>query len=455
MPAALNKNNSAVKRIMQEARELSNDPSTDYHAAPLEDDIFVSGRPHQVRTRLNGSFRNGIAHYEEYPFRPPSIMMLTPSGRFELNTKICISFTNYHEELWQPAWGVRTAIVGLQGFFPLKGQVAAGVGSVESPGSERRRLAALSRDWECPHCKVPNKELLPDPTPDSAKPTSGGPVSEQPPALESPKDTSEACSAGIPVTPKASEPQGGSNEKASLDDREPHRSSIPSPPVSARPGGSTTSASPTAATEYPNGWFKVSLLYIDGDSSSGSSSQRPPMPPSSSSSSAIKPRRNSLRLSTQPHSVPVPPSLLQSPYLTAPKRPPPSQAPSHVPSEEDDSWLQDQVPLSASGSRSSFLPAHTKSQLHQSPPLTPPVRPTTVIVGTNNSGLLHIGDWRVTSQPPPQSLEHAGYPFPSPSATHAWRKSSSSYGAALKPPRSDPKASASSPGYFSDFGSMQ
>ena len=26
----------AVKRIMQEARELANDPSTDYHAAPLE-----------------------------------------------------------------------------------------------------------------------------------------------------------------------------------------------------------------------------------------------------------------------------------------------------------------------------------------------------------------------------------------------------------------------------------
>lgn len=111
-------------------------------------------------------------------------------------------------------------------------------------------IPSRSRDWECPHCKVPNKELLPDPTPDSAKPTSDGSVSEQPPALESPKDTSEACSAGIPVTPKPSEPQGGSNEKASLDDREPHRSTIPSPPVSARPGGSTTSVSPTAATEY-------------------------------------------------------------------------------------------------------------------------------------------------------------------------------------------------------------
>ncbi|CAA7267645.1 unnamed protein product [Cyclocybe aegerita] len=163
---ALNKNNSAVKRIMQEARELANDPSTDYSAAPLEDDIF------EWHCTLRGSagteFEGGLYHFRillpaEYPFRPPSIMMLTPNGRFELNTKICISFTNYHEELWQPAWGVRTAIIGLQGFFPLKGQAAVGVGSIEYPATERRRLAALSREWVCPHCKQTNLELLPDP----------------------------------------------------------------------------------------------------------------------------------------------------------------------------------------------------------------------------------------------------------------------------------------------------
>jgi ubiquitin-conjugating enzyme E2 J1 len=66
-----------------------------------------------------------------------------------------------HEELWQPAWGVRTgtfharllfiqsfdswsiAIIGLQGFFPLKGTAAVGVGALEYPAAERKRLAAL------------------------------------------------------------------------------------------------------------------------------------------------------------------------------------------------------------------------------------------------------------------------------------------------------------------------
>ncbi|KAI0933907.1 hypothetical protein AcV5_005925 [Taiwanofungus camphoratus] len=161
-----NKNNSAVKRIMQEARELANDPSTDYTAAPLEDDIF------EWHCTLRGppgtEFEGGLYHFRillptEYPFRPPSIMMLTPNGRFELNTKICISFTNYHEELWQPAWGVRTAIIGLQGFFPLRGTAAVGVGALEYPPTERKRLAALSRDWVCPRCNQTNLECLPDP----------------------------------------------------------------------------------------------------------------------------------------------------------------------------------------------------------------------------------------------------------------------------------------------------
>lgn len=76
---------TAVKRIMQEARELANDPCTDYSAAPLEvslphllhtleltrvsviqDDIFVSAQPIAVcvsfPTRASCGPRNGIAH---------------------------------------------------------------------------------------------------------------------------------------------------------------------------------------------------------------------------------------------------------------------------------------------------------------------------------------------------------------------------------------------------------
>ncbi|CDO70699.1 hypothetical protein BN946_scf184798.g14 [Trametes cinnabarina] len=126
-------------------------------------------------------------------------MMLTPNGRFELNTKICISFTNYHEELWQPAWGVRTAIIGLQGFFPLKGTAAVGVGALEYPTAERKRLAALSREWVCPRCKMSNLEHLPDP-PESSGTSSGGSSS-----ISDSSDTSadEKAASASPSNPTA------------------------------------------------------------------------------------------------------------------------------------------------------------------------------------------------------------------------------------------------------------
>ncbi|EAU88155.2 non-canonical ubiquitin conjugating enzyme 1 [Coprinopsis cinerea okayama7 len=209
MPApALNKNNSAVKRIMQEARELANDPSTDYHAAPLEDDIFEWHCT--IRGPSGTEFEGGIYHFRillpaEYPFRPPSIMMLTPNGRFELNTKICISFTNYHEELWQPAWGVRTAIIGLQGFFPLKGQQAVGVGSIESHTNERKRLAALSREWTCPVCKTSNHEILPDPTTSNPSQSINSPAPPPPAtAISTPEPTSESATPQREVSGDAS-----------------------------------------------------------------------------------------------------------------------------------------------------------------------------------------------------------------------------------------------------------
>ncbi|KAF8212453.1 ubiquitin-conjugating enzyme/RWD-like protein [Mycena galopus ATCC 62051] len=198
--SGLNKNNSAVKRIMQEARELANDPSPEYSAAPLEDDIFEWHCT--LRGPAGTEFEGGLYHFRillpaEYPFRPPSIMMLTPSGRFETDTKICISFTSYHEELWQPAWGVRTgkSIIGLQGFFPLKGKAAVGIGSIEHPTVERKRLAQLSRSWTCPVCREPNLALLPDPA-GSGRTLGSSSSLEQAAPLEPPAPVS--ASAGIP-----------------------------------------------------------------------------------------------------------------------------------------------------------------------------------------------------------------------------------------------------------------
>jgi len=67
-----------------------------------------------------------------------------------------------------------------------------------------------------------------------------------------------------------------------------------------------------------------------------------------SSSKQRQVRRQSLRLTNQPIDMPIPPSLLQSPYLNSPKSifKRAVTSPRH-PSKEDEQWLQDTVPLSA------------------------------------------------------------------------------------------------------------
>ena len=86
----------------------------------------------------------------EYPFKPPHIMFLTPSGRFETNTKICLSFTAFHAELWQPAWGIRLILEALISFLPTPADGA--IGALDWSSTERKRLAKQSVNFVCSKC---------------------------------------------------------------------------------------------------------------------------------------------------------------------------------------------------------------------------------------------------------------------------------------------------------------
>ncbi|EAU88156.2 hypothetical protein CC1G_03828 [Coprinopsis cinerea okayama7 len=87
-------------------------------------------------------------------------------------------------------------------------------------------------------------------------------------------------------------------------------------------------------------------------------------------------RRNSLRIPIQPPDVPIPPSLLHSPYLHAPKFHG-EEAP-HLPSEEDEIWLQDTVPLGSSSSADSANCRSPSARNLNPLPITPPARANTV-----------------------------------------------------------------------------
>ena len=135
-----------MKRILREMREMAEDASPAYHAEAVEEDIFEWH--FAILGAEDSEFEGGIYHGRvllppEYPFKPPSFVLLTPSGRFETNTKICLSITQHHPEHWQPSWSVRTALTAVRAFMPSPAEGA--VGSLDYTKEERRKLAERSR----------------------------------------------------------------------------------------------------------------------------------------------------------------------------------------------------------------------------------------------------------------------------------------------------------------------
>ncbi|XP_070843845.1 ubiquitin-conjugating enzyme E2 J1 [Chaetodon trifascialis] len=150
----------AVKRLMKEAAELR-DPTEHYHAQPLEDNLFEWH--FSVRGPPDSDFDGGVYHGRivlppEYPMKPPSIILLTPNGRFEVGKKICLSISGHHPETWQPSWSIRTALIAIIGFMPTKGEGA--IGSLDYTPEERRALAKKSQDFCCEACGCSMRSAL-------------------------------------------------------------------------------------------------------------------------------------------------------------------------------------------------------------------------------------------------------------------------------------------------------
>ena len=94
-------------------------PAPNVHAYPLESNILewhfvITGSQEPY---LHGKYHGILEFPPDFPMKPPSIRMLTPSGRFETNTRICMTMSDFHAESWNPAWTVQAILIGVQSFM--------------------------------------------------------------------------------------------------------------------------------------------------------------------------------------------------------------------------------------------------------------------------------------------------------------------------------------------------
>jgi ubiquitin-conjugating enzyme E2 J1 len=148
---------------MKEAAELTASPSPHFHAHPVSDTNlydwhFTIAGPPAPSPYASGIYHGRIVLPPTYPLRPPSFRFLTPSGRFEVNREICLSISGHHEETWQPAWGIRTALLAIRSF--MEGDAKGQVGGLDVSESVRREHAERSRGWSCDLCGRSNEAIL-------------------------------------------------------------------------------------------------------------------------------------------------------------------------------------------------------------------------------------------------------------------------------------------------------
>jgi len=134
----------AVQRLRKDAARLAKDPVPFVLAVPLAANILewhyvVQGPPDSFYA--GGIYHGKLVFPKEYPFKPPSIYMLTPNGRFQVNTRLCLSISDFHPDTWNPAWSVGTILTGLLSFML---ETTPTLGSIESSEYEKRQYAQAS-----------------------------------------------------------------------------------------------------------------------------------------------------------------------------------------------------------------------------------------------------------------------------------------------------------------------
>ena len=155
-------NRFSLRRIQKEYIEIQKDANgpktiTNLIIKPNPENLFEwYFVAHSLNdTPYDGGFYCGkLMLPPEYPSKPPSILMLTPSGRFEVEKRICFSMSDYHPETWSPAWTISKVLIGVVSFMVTDERTT---GCVLTSDAAKRAYAKASLGYNTKHIPMFNK----------------------------------------------------------------------------------------------------------------------------------------------------------------------------------------------------------------------------------------------------------------------------------------------------------
>lgn len=149
-------NRISTARLIKEIKLCNSDPIKNIYVAFDEKDIsnihfLITGLSKAVNGCEEGSYYEGgefignVILPPNFPFSPPSVMMLTPSGRFEVDCKICTTYTNYHPDQWNPGITIHGFLNAFLSVMLCDKDIEHGVGHLRDiPPAKRKELAKQS-----------------------------------------------------------------------------------------------------------------------------------------------------------------------------------------------------------------------------------------------------------------------------------------------------------------------
>jgi ubiquitin-protein ligase len=146
-----NKHNNmsgTTKRIQNEIKLLTKNPIELIDWFPDEKDFFLwyfllKG---PSKTDYEGGFFIGkIIISATYPTTPIDFVMLTPTGRFEIDKKICLTNSGFHAESWSPIWNMGTILLGFISI--MADDTTDGLAHIKRSAVERKALAKASFNY--------------------------------------------------------------------------------------------------------------------------------------------------------------------------------------------------------------------------------------------------------------------------------------------------------------------
>ncbi|KAJ1989416.1 Ubiquitin-conjugating enzyme E2 6 [Coemansia spiralis] len=159
---------AAFKRLNKEYVAIQKNPTPFITAKPLETNIlewhYVLRGPPDTPYE-GGEYHGRLKFPSDYPYKPPAIQMITPSGRFQTNTNICMSMSNFHPDTWNPAWSVSTILNGMLSFMVEEEDTT---GSIRTSVNDRKVLARKSHKFNLVNkkfCELFPELCTPEPAP--------------------------------------------------------------------------------------------------------------------------------------------------------------------------------------------------------------------------------------------------------------------------------------------------